>query len=186
MVPLQQTLNKTGWPQPHTPIQTDNSTAVGVTNQTIVPGKTKSMDLRLWWLRCRESQEQFHYYWDKGSHNLVDYHTKHHLPIYHESNRPTHGGTTTQQIQDTMRAYAHAANRSMHASAASQLQDFLKAHAHATTRPRPPQSAAPLRHSFVHQLTNPPARRFFFFSLSKHNFGRHCKGVLLTYLREYT
>jgi hypothetical protein len=51
MVPLQQTLNKMGWPQPRTPIQTDNSNAVGVTNHTIVPRKTKSMDLRLWWLR---------------------------------------------------------------------------------------------------------------------------------------
>jgi hypothetical protein len=50
IVPLQQTLNKMGWSQPRTPIQTDNSTAVGVTNITIVPWKTKSMDLRLWWL----------------------------------------------------------------------------------------------------------------------------------------
>ncbi len=60
-----------GWPQPRTPIQTDNSTAVGVTNLTIVPRKTKAMDLRLWWLRCREAQEQFRFYWDKGSRNLV-------------------------------------------------------------------------------------------------------------------
>ena len=35
MVPLQQTLIKMGWPQPCTPIQMDNSTAVGVTNLTI-------------------------------------------------------------------------------------------------------------------------------------------------------
>jgi hypothetical protein len=47
MVPLRQTLIKMGWPQPCTPIQTDNSTAIGVTNLTIVPCKTKSMDLRL-------------------------------------------------------------------------------------------------------------------------------------------
>jgi hypothetical protein len=51
MVPLRQTLIKMGWPQPRTPIQMDNSTAVGITNLTIVPQKTKSMDLRLWWLR---------------------------------------------------------------------------------------------------------------------------------------
>jgi hypothetical protein len=53
MVPLQQTLIEIGWPQPCTPIQTDNSTAVGITNLTIVPQKTKSMDLCLWWLCCR-------------------------------------------------------------------------------------------------------------------------------------
>ncbi len=48
MVPLRQTLIEIGWPQPRTPIQMDNSTAVGVTNLTIVPQKTKSMDLCLW------------------------------------------------------------------------------------------------------------------------------------------
>jgi hypothetical protein len=92
MVPLCQTLIKMGWPQPHTPTQMDNSTAVGITNLTIVPHKTKSMDLRLWWLRCRESQQQFRYYWDKGSHNWADYHTKHHPPIYCKANRPIHAG----------------------------------------------------------------------------------------------
>jgi hypothetical protein len=45
MVPLRQTLIKMGWPQPRTPIKTDNSTAIGITNLTIIPHKTKSMDL---------------------------------------------------------------------------------------------------------------------------------------------
>jgi hypothetical protein len=52
MAPLHQTLIKRGGLQPCTPIQMDNSTAVGITNLTIVPHKTKYMDLRLWWLRC--------------------------------------------------------------------------------------------------------------------------------------
>jgi hypothetical protein len=42
-----QTLIEMGWPQPRTPIQTDNSTAVGVANLTIIPQKIKSMDLPL-------------------------------------------------------------------------------------------------------------------------------------------
>jgi hypothetical protein len=37
MVPHQQTLIDMGWLQPRSPIQTDNSIAVGVTNKTIVP-----------------------------------------------------------------------------------------------------------------------------------------------------
>jgi hypothetical protein len=89
MVPLRQTLIKMGWPQPRTPIQTDNSSAVGITNLTILPQKSKSMDLCLWWLQCQESQQQFRYYWDKGKHNWADYHTKHHPPTYHKSNRLT-------------------------------------------------------------------------------------------------
>jgi hypothetical protein len=52
MVPHQQTLIDMGWLQPRSPIQTDNSTAVGVTNKTIVPKQSKMMDRRLWWLRC--------------------------------------------------------------------------------------------------------------------------------------
>jgi hypothetical protein len=52
MVPHQQTLINMGWPQPQSPIQTDNSTVVGVTNKTIVPKQSKMMDMRLWWLRC--------------------------------------------------------------------------------------------------------------------------------------
>jgi hypothetical protein len=96
MVPLRQTLIKMDWPQPRTPIQMDNSTAVGVTNLTIVPQKTKSMDLCLWWLRCRESQQQFCYYWNKDSHNWADYHTKHRPPIYHKANRPIHASAAAQ------------------------------------------------------------------------------------------
>jgi hypothetical protein len=96
MVPLRQTLIKMGWLQSCMPIQTDNSTAVGVTNLTIVPQKTKSMYLRLWRLCCRESQQQFCYYWDKGSHNWADYHTKHHPPIYHGANKPIHDGAAAQ------------------------------------------------------------------------------------------
>ena len=87
MIPLVNTLIEMGWPKPQTPIQTDNSTAVGVTNKTIVNKATKSSDMKLWWLRDREYQEQFRYYWAPRSENEGDYSTKHHPPIYHESKR---------------------------------------------------------------------------------------------------
>jgi hypothetical protein len=92
MIPHRQTLIDMGWPQPKSPIQTDNSTAVGGTNNTIVPRRSKMMDMRLWWLRCRESQDQFRYYWDAGSKNWADYNTKHHPDSYHEAHRRTHAG----------------------------------------------------------------------------------------------
>jgi len=41
MIPHRQTLIAMEWPQPKTPIQTDNSTAIGVTNKTIVPAGPK-------------------------------------------------------------------------------------------------------------------------------------------------
>ena len=87
MVPVRHTLNEMGWHQPPSPIQCDKSTAVGMTNSKLVPRKSKSWDLRLNWLRCRESQNQLRYYWDKGSNNWGDYSTKHHGIIYHETKR---------------------------------------------------------------------------------------------------
>ena len=81
MIPLRNKLIEMGWPQPQTPIQTDNSTSVVFTNKTIVNKATKSADMKLWWLRDRESQEQFRYYWAPGSENEGDYSTKHH-PLY--------------------------------------------------------------------------------------------------------
>ena len=87
MIPLTHTLIEMGWPQPQKPIQTYNSTAVGFTNKKIVNKATKSSDMKLWWIRDRESQEQFRYYWAPGYENEGDYSTKHHPPIYHEAKR---------------------------------------------------------------------------------------------------
>jgi len=52
LVPLRQMLEEMGWPQLKTPVKTDNLTAISVTNNTIVPKCTKSMDMRFHWLRC--------------------------------------------------------------------------------------------------------------------------------------
>ena len=59
MIPLRNTLIEMIWTQPKLPIQTDNSTSVGFTNKIIANKATKSADMKLWWLRDRESQDQF-------------------------------------------------------------------------------------------------------------------------------
>ncbi len=61
MITHHQTLITMGcWPQPKGPIQTDNSTAAGVTIKTIVPRRSKMMiDMQFWWLRCCASQDRF-------------------------------------------------------------------------------------------------------------------------------
>ena len=92
MIPLRNTLMEMGWPQPLSPVQCDNYTVTGVTNKTMVNKMLKSMDMRLWWLRCRYSQEHFRYYWAPGNQNLADYSTKHRPPLYHFSHRTTHTG----------------------------------------------------------------------------------------------
>ena len=86
MVAMRQTLQEMQWPQPKSPLQTDNSAAACVVNNTIVPRKLKTMDRRLHLLRCRKAQGQFSYYWASGNLNWGDYSTKHHPPpLYHES-----------------------------------------------------------------------------------------------------
>ena len=92
LVPMRQTLIEMVWPQPPTPIQTDNTTGEGVVNNKVVAKKLKSMDLRLHWLRCREAQNKFSFYWDNGPNNWGNYHTKQHSPVYHESKRPLFAG----------------------------------------------------------------------------------------------
>ena len=78
MAAMRQTLQEMKWPQPKYPLQTDNSAAAGVVNNNIIPRKLKTKDRRLHWLRCREAQGQFRYYWASGNLNWGDYSTKHH------------------------------------------------------------------------------------------------------------
>ena len=87
-VPARKTLDEMGHKQPRTPMQVDNSTAVGVSNNNIQPRRTKAMDMRFHWLRDRESQKQFKYYWRPGKENLADYWTKHFCTAHHKQMRP--------------------------------------------------------------------------------------------------
>ncbi len=55
LVSMRRTLVEMGWQQPLTPVQWDNTTAVRVTNKTILPQKLKAMDNCYHWLRCTSS-----------------------------------------------------------------------------------------------------------------------------------
>ena len=72
LVPMRQTLIDVGWHQPPTSIQTDNSRAEVVENDTIIARKIKSMDLRFHWLICSEARKQFIVYWVPGSKNWAN------------------------------------------------------------------------------------------------------------------
>jgi hypothetical protein len=87
---LRTTLIEMGHPQPPTPIQTDNSTAAGITNGTVRQRKSKAMDMRFYWVQDRVRQKQFLVYWRQGSENLGDYFTKHHSTAHHRIIRPTY------------------------------------------------------------------------------------------------
>jgi hypothetical protein len=87
---MRQLLEKMGHKQPKTPIETDNSTALGVVNNNIQPRRMKAMDMRFHWLRDRESQQQFKYYWRPGTNNRADYFTKLHCAAHQHSHSKIH------------------------------------------------------------------------------------------------
>ena len=82
-VPARRTLEEMGHKQPPTPIQTDNSAAHAVVTTNVAPRRLKAMDMRFWWLRDREVQKQFRFFWRPGSKNLGDYFTNHHPGAHH-------------------------------------------------------------------------------------------------------
>jgi len=70
-------------------MQTDNTTAHALLTNKILPKALKALDMRFHWLRRRDAQGQFRYYWRPGTQNLADYFTKHHPSTHHKSVHPT-------------------------------------------------------------------------------------------------
>ena len=89
-IPIRHLLIALGHPQPPTPIKTDNATANGFIHDNIHQKRSKSWDMRYYWLRDRMTQQQFKFYWDKGSNNHGDYWSKHHATNHHRAIRPTY------------------------------------------------------------------------------------------------
>jgi hypothetical protein len=86
-VPCQMFLKELGHKKPPTPIQMDNSTALGIVTNNILPQYTKAMDMWYWWLRDCDNQEQFRYYWCPGPTNRGNNFTNHHCASYHQEKR---------------------------------------------------------------------------------------------------
>jgi hypothetical protein len=86
-IPARHTLEYMGHPQPPTPMQTDNTTALGMVNNNVMK-KLKAMDMKYHWIWDRENQGQFRHYWAPGKENNGNYVTKHHAPIHHQETRP--------------------------------------------------------------------------------------------------
>lgn len=86
-IPIRYMLDAIGHPQPATPIKTDNSTAQGFVYDNINQKRSKSWDMRYYWLRDKQTHQQFDIYWERGTDNHADYYTKHHPTKYHKEIR---------------------------------------------------------------------------------------------------
>jgi hypothetical protein len=70
--PLRTTLEELGHAQPAIPIQTDNSTAAGIANDTVKQKQSKAIKMRFYWIRDPVRQDQFVICWKKGSLKCAD------------------------------------------------------------------------------------------------------------------
>jgi hypothetical protein len=65
-----------GHPKTCAPTQTDNSTAHALLTNKIMPKALKAMDMRFYWLHCREAQDQYHFLletWNPRFGRLLDH-----------------------------------------------------------------------------------------------------------------
>jgi len=102
-IPIRIVLQALDHAQPPTPIKTDNSTANGFIHDNIHQRRSKSWDMRYYWLRDRQTQQQFLFFWDKGSNNDADYFTKHFAAKYHRVKRPRYVQDKLNIIQQWQR-----------------------------------------------------------------------------------
>ena len=75
-VRLRNTLTDLGYPQLPTLLLIDNTVAIGLANDTINKKRSKSINMRFFWLRDRVAQQQFVVEHIPGQHNVADFFTK--------------------------------------------------------------------------------------------------------------
>lgn len=108
------TLKDMGHIQPPTPIQTNNTTALGSVISDLQPKIIKSTDMRYWWMRDRSDQNQLQYYWSKFKGNHANYWTKHFCAAHHREQRPSI--LTPSHVLDAVRAIQGLAPHKFRAS----------------------------------------------------------------------
>ena len=92
-IPIRYILTQIGHTQPAMLLKTDNATALSFIQNNITQKRSKSWDIRYYWLRDKQLQKIFEFYWQASAKNMADYHTKHH-PVHH------HQTVRTQYVQD--------------------------------------------------------------------------------------
>ena len=86
-LPLWHLLSYIGHPQPSALITKRSSTVHHFVYDNIHKKRSKSWDMRFYWLRYCANQKQFVVKWASGKTNLADYYTKHHTIPHHKKMR---------------------------------------------------------------------------------------------------
>ena len=81
-------LEEMGHPQPPTPVHCDNKTATGIANNSVKRHRSRSMEMRFFWVSDQVDLGLFDVRWYPGLENLADYVSKHHSAAHHQAVRP--------------------------------------------------------------------------------------------------
>ena len=87
-LPFRITLEEMGHPQPPTPMEFNNETALVFLLDTMKLKRAKAIDMIFHWVKDRIKQNQFLIYWRLGKENCADYVSKHHSAAHHQLWRP--------------------------------------------------------------------------------------------------
>ena len=74
---IRMTLEEMGHKQPPTPMHCDNITATGIANDTVKKQRSRSMEMRFFWITDQVKICNFDVQWHPGQENRADYYTKH-------------------------------------------------------------------------------------------------------------
>ena len=85
---LRLVLQELGHKQPPTPVHCDNATAAGIANDTVKKQRSRSMEMRFFWVTDQVKRKLFDVRWHPGQENLADYFTKHFETQHHIAVRP--------------------------------------------------------------------------------------------------
>ena len=85
---LRLTLMELGHTHPPTPVHCDNSTATGIANDSVKKQRSRSMEMRFFWVSDQVKNGSYDVQWHPGQENLADYFTKHFDTKHHIAVRP--------------------------------------------------------------------------------------------------
>jgi hypothetical protein len=61
---------------------------VGIGNNTIKQQRSRSMEMKYFWVGDKVAQDMYTLSWHPGQENLADYQSKHHLGSHYQAVRP--------------------------------------------------------------------------------------------------
>ncbi len=76
-------LNDMRHPQPKTPVHCNNTTAVGIANNTVKQQRSHSMEMSFFWVSDKVAEEMYSFSWHPRQENCADYQSKHHPGVHH-------------------------------------------------------------------------------------------------------